>query len=635
MTNREDDIEFAHLSWHPDRTIMGADPLARTRRELSNISSEQSTGQVSPSYGSPASSNGIRVPPSIAHRLLRIGHHSPGSHMSPVSNPDVRGRQANDPVSHLAPTPQTVSVDDRFLNFSQVLEQTFAQQPELQSRREAFVRLRQKAAEAVEPTLKALRAWDEPDRQIGATLFMYLKQLTSPITKHSTPSAPSTEKLLELVHHYFPPRGEIPIYVCDFGEGQAHRFITTLGEVESRWEEKPSWAKVRWIHAPLGWGLTHSSVEDLFRHASGNPWPFRNVAGPNWPYLSCEVFSLENRNTYKRTRDVGILAGKVPGLSQKLEPTKFRGDKNTELQSDIDWRANHVGSNAGYMDLARNDIGYQLNDGRGLGYNGPREYVRHTDTKLDEQILRQFPFFEEAQIVRCPFRTFHRPDGFVLTMSAMRGVNYLDKKLPEYLMEPPECLFENSDASVLSQVWRVFSETGTKSWRDASAEWFLVYLMTELVCTPHQMAQGSNAPTIQAAYQMIIQDFKRRRFDNLKRGESIKLVQEYIMCTDELSILVHIMSKQLDFLYRLRKDCELLDADQRSPSNALGKTAVSRCDWAITNVEENFSVLDAMLKDLRGSMVAVSDNTSQNPQFPFAKCFRAADAPTALSTTLN
>lgn len=57
-------------------------------------------------------------------------------------------------------------------------------------------------------------------------------------------------------------------------------------------------------------------------------------------------------------------------------------------------------------------------------------------------------------------------------MSAMRGVNYLDNKLPEYLREPPECLFENSDASVLSQVWKVFSETGTKSWRDASAEWF-------------------------------------------------------------------------------------------------------------------------------------------------------------------
>lgn len=611
MASEDGEVEFSHLSWHPDPTITTTDPHARSQRELSNTSSGHSSDPESLYRRHLAPPNQTRLPPSVVHRLLTTGQNGPTQSRSSTSQrqdpEDAQSGLFSGAAGQPHPTNQTISVDDRFRDFAQVVEQAVTEQPELALQREAFVQSRRKAAEEVQPTLEALRAWNEASHAKRTPYSSFLSTFSSIITKFHCSVIPPSEKLLKLVHQYFPPRGELPIHVCDFGDGQANHFVTTLGEVEKCWQQKPEWAAVRWIHAPLGWGLTHSSVEDLFRHASSEPWPFRNVAGPNWPYVSCEVYSLENRDAYKRIRDVGILAGKVPGLSSILDRTKFRGDNNAELQSDIKWRANHVGSNWCYMDLVRSDIGYQLNDGRGLGYNGPRDYLRYTDIKLDEQILPSFPFFGPAQIVRCPFRCFHRPDGVILTMSAMRGVNYLDKNLSQHLDEPPECLFTNSDASVLGQVWRVFSETGTKSWRNASTEWFLVYLMTELVCTPHEMTQGSNAPTIQAAYQMIIQDFKRRRFDEWKRGDSIKLVREYIMCTDELSILVHIMSKQLDFLYRLKKDCQLLDAETGPLNNPQGKTAVSRCDWAIANVEENFSVLDAMLKDLRGSMVAVSN----------------------------
>ena len=258
------------------------------------------------------------------------------------------------------------------------------------------------------------------------------------------------------------------------------------------------------------------------------------------------------------------------------------------------------------MDLASSDVGYQLPDGRGLGLNGASGGIRPLDTKLDEQVLCRYPFFGLAQIVRSPFRCFHRADGVLLTLSSMRGVNYLDKELSNHLREPPECLFGNPDASALGQVWKAFSSSGTKGWYKATVEWFLVYLMTEIICTLHSISQGHNAPTLQFAYQNIIQDFKRRRFEDWKRGDSVKLVRDYIMCVDEIALLVHLMSKQLDFLYDLKKDCHELDKEEAPINNPDGKKTESRVDWATNILQEHHDVLETMLKDLRTSMIAVS-----------------------------
>lgn len=67
-----------------------------------------------------------------------------------------------------------------------------------------------------------------------------------------------------LARHYYPPRSELKCHVCDFGEGRAEHKVVDLGELEEFWQTKPAWVDVRWIHAPLGLGLTHSSVEDIF-----------------------------------------------------------------------------------------------------------------------------------------------------------------------------------------------------------------------------------------------------------------------------------------------------------------------------------------------------------------------------------
>jgi hypothetical protein len=104
-----------------------------------------------------------------------------------------------------------------------------------------------------------------------------------------------------------------------------------------------------------------------------------------------------------------------------------------------------------------------------------------------------------------------------------------------------------------------------------------------------------------------VQDLKRRRFDGWKRYESIKLVRDYITCVDELTLIVDLYAKKLDFLSRLRKDCELFEFQEKeAPNNDRGKPTLVRIDWAIGVIEEAFVLLDSMLKDLKISMSAVS-----------------------------
>ena len=129
-----------------------------------------------------------------------------------------------------------------------------------------------------------------------------------------------------------------------------------------------------------------------------------------------------------------------------------------------------------------------------------------------------------------------------------------------------------------------------------------------------------------------MQDLKRRRFDRWKRNESIKLVQDYITCVDELTLIVDLYVKKLDFLSRLRKDCELFEfQDNHAPNNARGKPATVRIDWAIGVVEEAYVYLDSMLKDLKSSMGAVGLPRTR----PLGALFKKADLQKAFPIAIN
>lgn len=64
--------------------------------------------------------------------------------------------------------------------------------------------------------------------------------------------------------------------------------------------------------------------------------------------------------------------------------------------------------------------------------------------------------------------------GFLLTLSPMVGVNYLDKNMSSYLQDPVDAMFYNDDASAVGHVFQAFADQGTTTWHRRTIEWFLV-----------------------------------------------------------------------------------------------------------------------------------------------------------------
>ena len=71
---------------------------------------------------------------------------------------------------------------------------------------------------------------------------------------------PENDELIGLAAHWYPPRMSLMVHISDFGLGRAEHRVVPLGQLEEYWQTKPDWVDVRWMHAPLGMGLTHSTV---------------------------------------------------------------------------------------------------------------------------------------------------------------------------------------------------------------------------------------------------------------------------------------------------------------------------------------------------------------------------------------
>lgn len=96
--------------------------------------------------------------------------------------------------------------------------------------------------------------------------------------------------------------------------------------------------------------------------------------------------------------------------------------------------------------------------------------------------------------------------GFLLTMSPTAGVDYLNTNLRQYLQMPRPSLQHDNFASATAQIFREFSESGTDTWYRKNVEWLLVYLITELGTTPHNIRQGCSVPSLMDAYDTIVHE---------------------------------------------------------------------------------------------------------------------------------
>ncbi|KAI4186950.1 MAG: hypothetical protein L6R41_003145 [Letrouitia leprolyta] len=435
-------------------------------------------------------------------------------------------------------------------------------------------------------------------------------QILSPFMKSCRrPPLPPKEELVRLAQHYYPARADVKVQVCDFGVGRAERTEITIGQIEEYWQSKPEWVDVRWIHAPLGLGLTHSSVEDIFLHDGQPGREFENGGSAGWPYIETEVLNMRSHKNFQEMRDVYLILSKLTELHEELDQSSFKNDENSSLQSDIEWRAGHLAMTANYWNLVASDMPWQLDEGLAMGIMGPLVGLQPITRHVDPQMLSTHPFFRDSHLVKNVFRCFHRSDGILLTMSPMAGVNFLDKKLSEHLSEPAHAIFDNENASAPGYVFAAFADQGTSTWHRRTVEWFLTYLITEVGVTPHAQRQGFNAPDLDLAYQAVIQDLKRRRYTPWRKDETVKLVRDYLACVDELTTIKLIYQRQVDLFKGMQQDVRKFETEdnrgRRLPDNPNGESMHERVKWALTLVKGRHDRFERLLIDTKQSMEAL------------------------------
>ena len=231
------------------------------------------------------------------------------------------------------------------------------------------------------------------------------------------------DDLKRLAKFHFPPRSEVKIYVTDFKESSADTREYRLSDIIRHMENKPNDVQVRWIHAPLGLGPLHSTIEDIFRHSGPDPRPFHHTGGWWFPYAWVEVLNLVDRNRFQKMRDVYHFLHDEYTLTEQLNQDCWAGfepssrTKGLGVLDDLRWRTTHLGLAADWKSLpdfwtaACADVPWQLVEGGARPSYGPLDGLDATLWQSDKQALHSHKFFGSVQAVRDVFRCFHRRDG--------------------------------------------------------------------------------------------------------------------------------------------------------------------------------------------------------------------------------
>ncbi|PGH03793.1 hypothetical protein AJ79_07269 [Helicocarpus griseus UAMH5409] len=438
---------------------------------------------------------------------------------------------------------------------------------------------------------------------------------------------PSDQDLRDLALYQFPPRASLKGHVCDFYPDHAELREVPLGDIEAEWQLKPPGVQVRWLHVPVGRGIYHSSIEDLFRKTvSKEPRPFKNAGHVGFAYVELDDLNFRHREEIEDLRDTYCLLskmehlsgsepenGEVPSLEavktlDKSEPLNWechRGDRNKSLRADLEWRADHLNTDLTFWELVASDMPWQISDGLPICASGPLGRIKPVVNSKDFQILSSHPAFLDAQLVRNEFRTFHRSDGFLLTMSAAKGVNYLDARLQEYIRQSSDEILLNSGASAVGQVLKEFISTGTSTWEKPTAEWLVVHLATEIGTCPHNDTLGHNQISIVEAYQDILRDLKLRTYEPWRRDETVRLTRTFLQCMEEIRFITKMLESRQGLFNRLKKDIEIHDEEDRNhdiPHNPEGESCMHRIDWALGKIRQQRQDIENISNEIQNSM---------------------------------
>ncbi|KAI4194910.1 MAG: hypothetical protein LQ348_002533 [Seirophora lacunosa] len=616
MAEGADAIVFNEPNYNPD------DPSGRTDRAIA---------RRRPRNGSPEStSSGARKNPSLVAREVRNSTDRTARHRSStISDSTVQAEGTDFPTSiqfspkHSSARQSTsfphttlresVDTQDVLLSFAPVA----AENEEKEREREARL---------------------QKHGQLPPDLTRKLQQLKTQENSHNSwlpaswpwravdDASDNHDAKKRLAKFHLPYRSDVKVLITDIKEHSADSRECRLSEITKYMDSKPSDVQVRWIHAPLGLGPLHSTVEDLFLHQGEVGRPLKNLGRSGWPYAKVEVLNFLDRGHFQNMRDVYHLLHGDAELTKELDGecwTAFEPSSTTEgkgLLDDLRWRNTHLGladdwqTLPDYWTASTSDVPWQITEGVLMSNYGPLDGLQPTLWQSDRQALHNHRFFGSAQLLRDVFRCFHRGDGFLLTLSGMRGVNYLDRHFERHLGEPRDAIFDNDVASAIAFVRQQFKDSGTQKWHRASAEWLLVHLMTEIGATPHVDRQGCNAPTLEGAYQEVIQQFKRRQYEHFDRknpNEPAELIKDMLICKEELR-RIKIMSKNRERTFELLgMDVKELEGEDLGkglqPDHQSERSASDKIQDALKRAERQTEAFELLLDDIGMSLTSVYD----------------------------
>lgn len=307
----------------------------------------------------------------------------------------------------------SVSTRSAFTNFSPIA----AQYPIKEKERIARIARYRTQEDRHQDKCKDLRLWHKGAIEGRAPwpISRFISQPHTSLTK---------DDLVSLTCYHFPPRSRLRVLVTDYKQGGVDCFEIDLGDIQPYMSSKPSDVDVRWLHAPLGLGPVHSTIEDMFLHA-GKPAgrKFHNLGRSGWPYAEIEVLNFQSRTRFQEKRDVYHMLKEYGGISDTLTEKCWEGfDKDLRkdekgILDDLKWRFGHLGitpdfdSLSDFWTVVCSDMSWQLSEGLSMASYGPLDGLQPTFLQSDDQALHHHDFFKGSQLVRDPFRFFHRGDG--------------------------------------------------------------------------------------------------------------------------------------------------------------------------------------------------------------------------------
>ena len=385
----------------------------RKRRE----SSVESSSPLRRKWPSLAAQGGKRPSgESLEHRLSVTSESSAaGSGTDSNATTLVSARRSTDTSrisSHIKQLRQSVDTQDVLMNFSPIAREYWQKERE----REARLEKHKHPYPFLEDQLKRLKTEKFASRTWTQSLFanLYLNKPANIIKEID---------LSSIAKAYFPPRSELRVYITDFRRHSAESYECRLSEITSYWQSKPADVQVRWIHAPLGLGPLHSTLEDIFLHVGPLGRPFNNLGRSSFPYAKLEVLNFCDRERFQKMRDVYHLLHDNESIAKELKRACWTGFVPTSesegrgLLDDLKWRSTHLGLTEDWATLpdfwsaSNSDIPWQLTEGPAMSIYGPLDGLFPTLWQSDKQALHKHKFFGSAQLVRDIFRCLHRADG--------------------------------------------------------------------------------------------------------------------------------------------------------------------------------------------------------------------------------